>query len=87
VRYGGDEFLLILPGASKEDVKKAGERIRNLVRESVIREMDQEIRVTISMGIAEYLGDEINNANELVNKADSRLYEAKGVGRDRVVAE
>ena len=86
VRYGGDEFLLIFPGATKEDVMKIGERIRYLVRKSVIKDGDEEIGVTISMGIAEYLSDEIENANDLVNKADSRLYEAKGIGRDRVVA-
>lgn len=74
VRYGGEEFLLILPEATIENAVKVAERIRKQVSEST--------PVTISCGVAAYSED--TGWAELVNAADKALYVAKEKGRNRV---
>jgi two-component system cell cycle response regulator len=74
-RYGGEEFVVIIPDVSTEDVSKIGERIR--------RNVKKRSPVTISVGISHYR--EISeNLESLILHADHALYEAKRKGRDRV---
>jgi diguanylate cyclase (GGDEF)-like protein len=80
VRYGGEEFALILPYANRGEAKIIGERIRKAVEESKIFTTN----FTISIGIAS-LNHEIQTKEELIRKADSALYQAKGAGKNRVV--
>lgn len=84
VRYGGEEFLVILPGAGADDVLEIGERLRRAVGETTVPEADQRIGVTLSVGAAQYR-DEIDSPEALLASADAALYEAKEAGRDRVV--
>lgn len=84
VRYGGEEFLVVLPGAGHEDVRKAGERIRRAVAETLVEDGDQKIGVTVSLGGATFR-DGADSGDALIALADAALYEAKAAGRDRLV--
>ena len=86
IRYGGDEFLVILPAASKENAYDVGERLRLMVEKSFIREGDQMIQVTISAGITSYPELQVKNVLDLVKRADEALYLAKESGRNQVVS-
>lgn len=78
-RWGGEEFLLVLPETSKS----AAHALLQALREHVARERGGLPRFTISVGIAELPGD-ANEAVTLVAAADARLYEAKRAGRNCV---
>jgi len=84
VRYGGEEFLVLLPGAGPEDLRQAGERIRRAVAETSVDEGELRVRVTVSVGGSTY-GDGADSPEALVAPADAALYEAKEAGRNRLV--
>ncbi len=86
IRYGGEEFMILLVGASSEDGVLISERLRRSVAETAVVDGDQKIGVTISIGIASMPADEIDSELDLVERADAALYSAKDRGRDRVVA-
>ncbi|HQS02136.1 MAG TPA: GGDEF domain-containing protein [Halothiobacillus sp.] len=88
LRYGGEEFVIVLPGASLHDAKEVAERIRFAISQSIVRVGDQALNVTSSIGIAATSGQGlITTAEDLVAQADQRLYMAKATGRNKVVAE
>lgn len=78
-RYGGEEFLVILPNTNKKEASIVAERIRKNVKEE---QFTNGVRVTISGGVKEYQGEEIN---KFVDEADKSLYNAKNQGRDKVI--
>jgi diguanylate cyclase (GGDEF)-like protein len=80
-RWGGEEFLLLLPGADEEGAVQLAERVRVGLAERSIPGAPG-LRVTASFGVAEYAGEA--NSEELVVAADSALYRAKRAGKDRV---
>jgi diguanylate cyclase (GGDEF)-like protein len=80
-RWGGEEFLLLLPGADLGGAMQLAERVREALAERPIQSVP-ELRVTASFGIAEYAGEA--NSEQLVAAADSALYRAKRAGKDRV---
>jgi diguanylate cyclase (GGDEF)-like protein len=84
VRYGGEEFLVLLPGAGPTDVAEVGERIRRAVEETVVLDGEQRIAITISLGGTTY-SDASATPDTLVAAADQALYEAKEAGRNRVL--
>lgn len=80
IRYGGDEFLVILPGTTAEDAQMIARRIAaHVAKEELTAD------ITLSMGVTDYLRDE--DATTLLHRADHLLYTAKAQGRNRVVAE
>jgi diguanylate cyclase (GGDEF)-like protein len=85
LRFGGEEFLAILPAASREDVTQAGERLRRMVEDACLREGDQVIRVTISIGATAYPEFDAADDLDLVKHVDTALYVAKEAGRNRVI--
>lgn len=85
MRYGGEEFLCVIVGASTEDVHKIAEKILRMIKDSVIRHGQQSIKTTISIGIAAYPEDEINSEQDLIEFADKALYMAKDMGKNRIV--
>jgi diguanylate cyclase (GGDEF)-like protein len=85
VRYGGEEFLVLLPGAGTQDVAQIGERIRRAVSETTVAEGDQRIGVTVSLGGTTYQESGSSSPESLVAQADVALYEAKAAGRDRLL--
>ncbi|HSK50480.1 MAG TPA: GGDEF domain-containing protein [Solirubrobacterales bacterium] len=78
-RVGGEEILIILPGATREDAGKIAERLRQEVRER----KPVGVRVTISIGAAVSDPGPVDT-DDLVSRADAALYAAKAGGRDRV---
>jgi diguanylate cyclase (GGDEF)-like protein len=81
-RWGGEEFLLLLPGADKEGAAELAERVRIGLAARRISSVPG-LRVTASFGVAEYAGEA--NTEQLVAAADDALYRAKRGGKDRVV--
>ena len=82
-RYGGEEFLLILPEATLPDIRQRAEEIRIMAKELQIRYRQDMLHFTISVGIAA-LPEHGFQANEIIHAADIALYQAKSHGRDRV---
>lgn len=84
VRYGGEEFCLMLPETGLENAAATAERCRSAMEAHAFMFQDERLHITISLGVAE-LADEIKSPDELIEKADQALYEAKRTGRNRVV--
>jgi len=80
-RFGGEEFVVILPETSGEGAWIFGERFRKAVEASTLPELPCQI--TVSVGLATY-PDDADSIKTLIGMADSALYEAKGKGRNRV---
>jgi len=87
VRYGGEEFVVIMPGASLEAAERTAERIRLHVSGAPIRVAggSEVLSVTISIGVAATKGPG-DTPEALLKRADQALYEAKSSGRNRVIA-
>ena len=81
-RYGGEEFLVVMPGCDGESAMSTCERVRAAVANEPIALGDLRIRATVSVGAAAWTG--ARDANDLVDRADAALYRAKHAGRDRV---
>lgn len=86
-RFGGEEFVVILPNTSDRYVREIVERIREQVAELNILHPRSQVshKVTISLGTATTVPGHICNHLDLLRKADEALYSAKAAGRDRVV--
>jgi diguanylate cyclase (GGDEF)-like protein len=80
-RWGGEEFLLILPHCRLDDAYRGVERLRRLVEDLRLPGAPADTRVSISAGLATRVGERIS-AEELVASADAALYDAKSCGRD-----
>ncbi len=83
-RYGGDEFLVIMPDCSPERVELFAERLRAGVGTDPVDTSEGLIPVTLSLGAAVSRAGAETDANALVQAADQALYEAKHAGRNRV---
>ncbi len=85
VRYGGEEFLVLVPEANKEEAMTMAERIRKMVKEFrfPMEEMQPEGDLTISIGIAAFPEDG-KEGEQLIEMADQALYQAKRMGRNLV---
>ena len=83
-RYGGEEFVLVLPGTSASEAVDVAERVREGARRLEIVYRNQALgRITVSLGVAAYpMAGE--TPAELIDAADQTLYAAKNAGRDRV---
>jgi diguanylate cyclase (GGDEF)-like protein/PAS domain S-box-containing protein len=83
-RWGGEEFLAILPGTGPENANRLAERIRMDIESRPMEAGDHQFFVSASFGVASYPGCAADS-RQLLQVADSRLYEAKRQGRNRVV--
>ena len=84
-RYGGDEFILLLPHATAEEAARVAARIRDEYRSAVAGLLRRAEPSTMSIGIGSRRRDEPSCADDLVAAADAALYRAKAEGRDRTV--
>jgi diguanylate cyclase (GGDEF)-like protein len=85
-RYGGDEFVVLLPQTSKENALGVANRLHKLIRETVwLQESGINANVTASVGVASYPTDSRSKA-ELLHLADEAMYAVKNSTRDRVLA-
>lgn len=85
-RYGGEEFVVLLPEADREMAVAVAERIRKKVETQLFRYEDQEVRTSISLGVAELDPEKDFISESLIKRADSALYQSKHGGRNRVSA-
>jgi diguanylate cyclase (GGDEF)-like protein len=83
-RWGGEEFLLIVPAAANVDIATVCERIRADCEAAVTEHNGRPIRITVSIGIA--LHDRVLSFEDTLRDADRALYAAKSWGRNRVMA-
>ncbi len=81
-RIGGEEFLVLIPGAAPEDARTVLERARQVVCATAVDHADRRIDVTISLGGTTTRGDEPED--QVLIRADDALYRAKELGRNRV---
>ncbi len=81
-RFGGEEFVILLPSTTCKDAISLANRLRKAVSEIIV--LPDLSRVTISMGVAQYKRGE--SGEELLKRADEALYMAKKTGRNRVCA-
>ena len=84
-RYGGDEFIVGLPGCGATQAVEAAERVRALIEGHVFTYADETARLTLSMGIAAATPSDPVEIDALMKRADQALYKAKSGGRNRVV--
>lgn len=82
-RWGGEEMILGLLGADKDDAAKAAETLRGKIEQTPIVLDHATMSVTASFGVAEFKGDA--TLDELIDRADKALYAAKETGRNKVV--
>ena len=84
-RWGGEEFILILPNSTLDDAKNLAEKIRTTVMDSVCNFGGDALKVTMSFGVSEISSG--LSVEDNVKIADDRLYRAKESGRNRVIAD
>lgn len=81
VRFGGEEFLVLLPATTGEEGEAVAERIRAKVQERPVRLTHDAFNLTVSIGLAHQRG---SNVDAAITRADDALYAAKAGGRNRV---
>ncbi len=84
IRTGGEEFLILLPGAGDADVHSVAERIRRTVELTIVNVGDAEIRVTVSLGGLSCFGIEGRRSEDILNDVDICMYDSKRSGRNKV---
>ena len=84
-RYGGEEFLVVMPSTGLKEALAAVERLRRVVEKHTFVCGCKEIRTTISIGLCSEVPKNPKNVYEYIMCADKKLYEAKKLGRNRVV--
>ena len=82
-RLGGEEFLVILPLASKQEAFSLAENTRSFIQAKTINLRRKKTGITVSIGVAGFPQD-AGSTSDLIDKADTALYEAKRLGRNRV---
>ncbi len=83
-RYGGEEFIGLFPETTLSDALLLAEKVRNKVKNAKFHYESTIVTVTVSAGIAQFFNDD--TIDEVFNRADKALYQAKASGRDRCVS-
>jgi diguanylate cyclase (GGDEF)-like protein len=84
-RYGGEEFIILLPRAEAAGVMRKAEALRQRFEQEVISSGFENLKITVSIGLAHYPQGG-KTADALISSTDRALYQAKETGRNRVVA-
>jgi two-component system cell cycle response regulator len=83
-RYGGEEFVAVLPHTPHDEALETAERIRLRIHDHVFPGGERKVHVTVSVGVASYPSAKVDSPSTLIREADQALYRAKEAGRDRV---
>lgn len=88
-RYGGEEFVVLMPETESDDARQVGERIRQQIVENPFQSAGQNIDMTISLGVVSMIrtGEDMDaeeTLDDLVKKADEAMYSSKQNGRNRL---
>ncbi|KAA3614014.1 MAG: diguanylate cyclase [Calditrichaeota bacterium] len=83
-RYGGEEFLVVLPGCKEKDATHLAERMRDAISKEPILLGENEITITCSIGISMWQSGRPVLSMDIIEKADKALYKAKNAGRNKV---
>lgn len=83
-RYGGEEFLLVLPSCNTHEALKVAHRLRSSFEDNKINSVEISPHVTLSFGVVTVNSNERKNIDDVINTADEALYKAKNLGRNRV---
>ena len=86
IRWGGEEFLLVLPDTSLDTALPVAERLRQAIAEATVGHAGRTIQVTVSIGAAQS-NDTDSGPRDVVRRADAALYRAKTAGRDRIAVD
>ncbi len=82
VRFGGDEFVAVLPEASLQDAMVVAERVRKALEQIAFSGKLDKVRISASLGVAVYPSAGVNTVEDLIREADNALYRAKARGRN-----
>lgn len=86
-RWGGEEFVLLLPGIALEEAKQVAESVRRNIETMIVPTEDgTDTKITVSIGVNSIIPDEKSAIGDFIRKADFALYKAKELGRNKVVA-
>ncbi len=84
-RYGGDEFVFLMRGASLDAAVVLAERVRKAVESHKFEYDGETLKITISVGVSHWNGDDsISSGTELLKLVDAELYKAKNNGKNQV---
>ena len=86
VRYGGEEFVILMPDTPKEGTVNFGERLLEKCKKHIFDRKDKRIKLKVSIGVANFPEDAVNNPEELLDAADKACREAKERGGNSIVA-
>lgn len=84
-RFGGEEFVMIMPNTSLDEALLVADKIRLLVQKIIVLDAGA-MPVTVSIGVVGCVESQVKSLNEFISKTDRALYTAKDLGRNRVVA-
>lgn len=82
-RYGGEEFLIVAPGCSQENIVTLAERVRNRIGGEVVPTPEGPLPMSCSLGAAVSATGQKEDGAALIARADAALYRAKAGGRNR----
>lgn len=82
-RWGGEEFLILLPETDCTQARESAERIRQMIEETTLIYEGHPIALTITLGVTDYQGEPV--VSEIIRRADQALFKGKEAGRNRVI--
>ncbi|NLB34908.1 MAG: GGDEF domain-containing protein, partial [Elusimicrobia bacterium] len=84
-RWGGEEFIIVIPGADKESLGEIAEKYRTLIRNTEL--VLEETTVSVSASIGGTLLNKADTISSAVKRADTLMYQSKAEGKDRVTLD
>jgi diguanylate cyclase (GGDEF)-like protein len=83
-RFGGEEFIVLMPGAALNQAEPVAEELRRLLAGAPLLHEASDVKLSVSVGVAQWRDAE-DDASRLLSRADAALFQAKVQGRNRVV--